>query len=158
MSTLLALGGWVNPISNLFMSPSTLEHSRAHRTEMSLRVTKCHRAAIFDEAYLGARVKYGCDSSSYKTVLQRPTITSLTFWRSHSVFILQRHLGWCWNLQCWLVQSCQLPNLSHLLSWDQTICSISSGCPGKPYPQPRPIPFNAWMLSNTPNWNVPKGH
>ena len=96
LSALLALGGWVNPISNLILSPSMLEHSLARRTEMSLRVTKCHRAAIFDMAYLGARAKYGCDSSSYKTMLWRPTITSLTFWRSHSIFILRHHLGWCW--------------------------------------------------------------
>ena len=41
------------------------------------------------------------------------------------------------------VQSCQLPNLSHLLSWDQTICSISSGWLGKPYPQPHLVPFSA---------------
>ena len=92
LSTLLALGGRVNTILNLVLSPSVLERSRARRTRMSLRVTKCHRAAIFDMAYLGTRVRYGCDFSSYRTVLWISTITSQNFWRSHSVFILQRHL------------------------------------------------------------------
>ena len=92
----LAPGGRVNSIPNLVLSPSMLERYPTRRTGMSLRVTKCHRAAIFDGAYLGARAKYGCDSSSYRTVLRRPTITSLTFWRSHSVFILRHHLRWCW--------------------------------------------------------------
>ena len=61
---LLALSGWVNPITNLVLSPSTLEHSWACQTGMSLRVTKCHRAVIFDGAYLRARARYGCGSSS----------------------------------------------------------------------------------------------
>ena len=46
-------------------------------------------------SYLRARARYGWDSNSYRTMLQRPTITSLSFLRSHSVFILERHLGWC---------------------------------------------------------------
>ena len=158
MLALLALGGQVKPIPNLIFSPSVLERSQACRTKTSLRVTKCHRAAIFDEAYLGARVRYGWGSRSYRTMLHIPTITSHAFWRSHSIFILQCHLGWCWNLQCWLLQSCQLPNLSHLSSWDWTVCSISSEWPGKPYPQPRPISFNARTLSDMANRNVPKGH
>ena len=89
----LALSGQVNSIPNLVLSPSMLKRYPTRRTELSLRVSKCHRAAIFDGAYLGARAKYGCDSSSYRTVLWRPTITSLTFSRSHTVFILRRHLG-----------------------------------------------------------------
>ena len=89
----LAPGGWLNPIPNLILSPSMLERYPTRRTRMSLRVTKCHRAAIFDGAYLGARANYGCDSNSYRTMLRRPTITSLTFWRSHIVFILRHHLG-----------------------------------------------------------------
>ena len=46
---------------------------------MSLRVTKCHRAVIFGEAYLRARVRSECNSSSYRTMLQRPTITLSLF-------------------------------------------------------------------------------
>ena len=69
----------VNPILNLFLSTLVLEHSRARRTRMSPRVTKSHRAAIFDGAYLKNRVRYGCDSSSYRTILQRATIKTLTF-------------------------------------------------------------------------------
>ena len=84
----LASGGWVNPIPNLVLSPSTLERYPTRRTRMSLWVTKCHRDAIFDRAYLRPRVRYGCNSSSYKTVLWRPIITSLTFWRSYSIMIL----------------------------------------------------------------------
>ena len=158
MSTLLALGGRVNPIPNLIPSPSVLERSQARQSGMSLRVTKCHKAAIFDGAYLRARARYGCNSNSYKTVLQRPTITSLSFWRSHSIFILWRHLGGCWNLQCWLVESCQLPNLSHLSLWDRIVYSISSGWPSKPYPQIHPVPFSARPFSGMPNRIVPKGH
>ena len=90
LSTPLAPGGWVNPILNLFLSPSVLECSWARRIRMSPRVTKCHNAVIFDKAYLEARVRYGCDS--YRTMLWRPAITSLTFWISHSIFILRRHL------------------------------------------------------------------
>ena len=142
----------------IHLSQSMLKHYPTRRIGMSLRVTKCHRAAIFDGAYLRTRAKYGCDSSSYRTVLRRPTITSLSFSRSHSILILQRHLGRCWNLQCWPVQSCQLPNLSHLSLWDRTVCSISSGWPGKPYPQPRLVPFSARTFSGTLNQNVPKGH
>ena len=59
LSAPLAPGGRVNPIPNLVLSPSVLERSQARRTRMSLRVTKCHRAAIFDGVYLGARVRYG---------------------------------------------------------------------------------------------------
>ena len=158
MATPLALGGQVNPIPNLILSPSVLERSQARRTGMSLRVTKCHRAAIFDGSYLGARARYGWDSNSYKTVLQRPTITSLSFLRSHSIFILRCHLRWCWNLQCWPIQSFQLPNLSHLSSWDRIVCSVTSRCLGKPYPLPFPIPFNTQTFSGAPIQNVPKGH
>ena len=86
LSPLLALGRWVNPIPNLFLSPSVLERSLARRTRMSLSVTKCHRAVNFDGAYLRARARYGCDSRFYRTMLQRLTITSLTFWRSYSPF------------------------------------------------------------------------
>ena len=93
LSAPLALGGRVNPISNLFLSPSMLERYLTRRTRMSLRVTKCHRAAIFDRAYLGARTKYGCNSSSYRTMYRRPIITSLTFWRSDSILIFRPHLG-----------------------------------------------------------------
>ena len=88
MSTPLALSGQVNPIPNLVLSPSMLEHYLTCEIGISLRVTKCHRASIFDGAYLGAHVKYGCDANSYRTVLWIPTMTSLTFWRSHSIFIL----------------------------------------------------------------------
>ena len=93
LSSLLALIRLVNPIPNVVLSPLGLKRSRARQTGMSLRVTKCHRAAIFDRAYLRARARYGCDFNSYRTILWISTINSLTFWRSHSVFILQRHLG-----------------------------------------------------------------
>jgi len=69
LSTPLALGGQVNSIPNLVLSPSMLECYPTSQTGMSLRVTKWHRAAIFDGAYLGARAKYGCDSRSYRTML-----------------------------------------------------------------------------------------
>ena len=92
LSTPLALGGLVNPIPNLVLSPSMLEHSKACQIGTSLRVTKCHRAANFDGVYLKDRARYGCDSCSYRTMLMRTTVTSLTFWRSDSIFILRHHL------------------------------------------------------------------
>ncbi len=98
LSIPLAPSGWVNPILNFIPFHWELKHSQACQTEMSLRVTKYHRAAIFDEAYLRACARYGCDSSSYRTMLQRPTKNSLTFWRSYSILILWCHLRSCWNL------------------------------------------------------------
>ena len=82
LSIPLVSGGQVNPNPKLVPSYWVLEHSRARQTKTSLRVTKCHREAIFDGEYLGDCTRCGCDSRCYRTVLQRPTITSLSFWRS----------------------------------------------------------------------------
>ncbi len=95
LSTSLALSGQVNPSLKLALSYWPLKYSWVCQTKLTLRVTKYHRVAIFDEPYLGACVRYRYNFGCYRIMLLTPTITSLSLWRLDFILILWPYLRWC---------------------------------------------------------------